>query len=59
MGQVGGRALTALLALAAIPIGLELSAVAQLVALVAVLVGMLLGEGRGRRAPGRPGSSQW
>ena len=52
MGAVRGRGLAAVIALATIPVGLGLSAVAQLAVVVAVLVGMLLWEpGRSRLTP--------
>ena len=54
MGAARRRGLAAVLALATIPVGLALSAVAQLAVVVAVLVGMLLWEpARSRLSPHR------
>ena len=48
MGAERGRALAALLALATVPVGLEVSAAAQLVVIVGLLVVMLVEAERGR-----------
>jgi low temperature requirement protein LtrA len=50
IGAARGRALAALLALATIPVGSELAAVAQIAVLVALLVAMLIAEARRRTA---------
>jgi low temperature requirement protein LtrA len=57
LGPGGLRAIAAALALATIPLGLAVSALGQLAALVLVLVGSLLVESgpASRRRPGRPG----
>lgn len=47
MGAVGSRYLTGLLALATVPIGLALSAAAQLAGPVLLLIGMLYLSSRG------------
>jgi hypothetical protein len=49
LGRSPHRAVAALLALATIPLGSEVAAVAQLAALVVVLSAALAGEGAGRR----------
>ena len=53
LGAASGRALTAVLALATIPIGLGISAVAAVGVLVLLLIGMLVGESRGLPGAGR------
>ena len=53
LGAASGRALTAVLALATIPIGLGFSAVAAVGVLVLLLIGMLVGESRGLLGAGR------
>jgi hypothetical protein len=55
IGAHRGRALTALLALATIPIGSQSSAALQLSALIALFVAMLITEGRvAQRAAAQP-----
>ena len=51
LGAASGRALTAVLALATIPIGLGISAVAAVGVLVLLLIGMLVGESAAYRGP--------
>jgi low temperature requirement protein LtrA len=51
LGRSPHRAVAALLALATIPLGSEVAAVAQLAALVVVLAAALAGEGAARAAP--------
>ena len=53
LGRSLHRAAAALLALATIPLGSEVAAVAQLAALVVVLAAALAGEGTGRADPAR------
>ena len=52
LGRSLHRAVAALLALATVPLGSEVAAVAQLAALVVVLAAALAGEGTARSAPG-------
>jgi low temperature requirement protein LtrA len=58
LGRSVHRAVAALLALATIPLGSEVAAVAQMAALVVVLAGALAGEGTARPTPGLGRPSQ-
>ena len=53
LGRAAHRAVAAVLALATIPLGTEVAAVAQLAALVVILAVALAGEGAARSWPGR------